>query len=300
MQSTVPTHCRSESALFKRWEIPQRHRWTSQSRNRWRLHLVLVGAMLYTAIPTVTAQSVKGVVKDAGSGMPVADASVVLLDDKGKIQRGTLSELDGSYTITAPKSGRYSIRVGAAGYNTTDAPEFELSDGQVSEIDIMLASTTESGPPGFEARKNRGEGEFLTRAEIETMGSGQLTEVLRYVPGVTIVRLPVAEREASAEEVKRGGRSSYQTVRVKPDRETAGARHVAEEAPDCVPVLWVDGQWWGPLDEASDGGLDGKFLPIDIEAIEIYSHPSILPDQFNSGKDAQDCGVVVLWLIKKD
>jgi hypothetical protein len=256
--------------------------------------------MLCTAIPTVDAQSVKGVVKDAGSGMPIADASVVLLDDKGKIQRGTLSELDGSYTITAPESGRYSIRVGAAGYNTTDAPEFELSDGLVSEVDILLASTTETGPPGFAARKSRGEGEFLTRAEIETMGSGQLTEVLRYVPGVTVVPLPVAEREASADEVTRGGRGSYQTVRVKPDRATAGVRFSGEEAPDCVPVLWVDGQWWGPLDEASDGGLDGKFLPTEIEAVEIYSHPSILPDQFNSGKDAMDCGVVVLWLVKKD
>jgi hypothetical protein len=289
---------------------------TFVSRDSCVLHMILVGAILGTATQTIDAQTVTGVVKDAGSGTPVADASVVLLDDKEKIQRGTLTELDGSFTITAPKAGTYSLRVGAAGYNTTDAPQFELEDGQTSDIDILLASATETGPPGFAARRSRGEGEFLTREEIHQAGSGELTEVLRFVPGVTVVPLPQAGDNATrpptianqvprenirdSSEAARGGRAAYNTIRIKPDRATAGVRFSGEEAPDCVPVLWVDGQWWGPIDEASDGGIDGKFLPTDIEAIEIYNHPSILPDQFNSGKDAMDCGVVVLWLVKKE
>jgi len=284
------------------------------SRQWWVLHLALVTAMLSTAAQTIDAQTVAGVVKDAGSGTPVVDASVVLLDDKGKIQRGTLTELDGSFTITAPKAGKYSLRVGAAGYNTTDAPQFELKDAQTADIDILLTSATETGPPGFAARRGRGQGEFLTREEIQKAGSGQLTEVLRFVPGVTVVPLPQTGDNATrpptiasqvprenirdSTEAARGGRAAYNTIRIKPDRATAGVRFSGEEAADCVPVLWVDGQWWGPIDEASDGGIDGKFLPTDIEAIEIYNHPSNLPDQFNSGKDAMDCGVVVLWLVK--
>ena len=42
------------------------------------------------------------------------------------------------------------------------------------------------------------------------------------------------------------------------------------------------------------GKPDGAFALGDIEAIEVYNHPSILPDQFNSGRDSL-CGVVVVW-----
>ncbi len=60
-------------------------------------------------------------------------------------------------------------------------------------------------------------------------------------------------------------------------------------------MLWVDGLWWGPIDQASSTGPDDVLLPSDLTAIEMYNHPSILPDQFNSGRDAEECGVVVVW-----
>ena len=82
-------------------------------------------------------------------------------------------------------------------------------------------------------------------------------------------------------------------------KSTAGVTHVGEGPADCIPVLYVNGAWWGPVDEAGDRGPDSRLVPADIEAIEIYNHPSILPDQFNSGKEAQDCGVVVLWMIAR-
>ncbi len=314
MRSAVLTRNAFTVRLYSGRRVPTAMR-PSLSNKSAITGLAVTVALLCATTQAITGQTVSGVVKDAGSGMPIADASVVLLDDNGKIQRGTLTEPDGSYTITAPKSGKYSIRVGAAGYNTTNAPQFELANGQTANMDILLASTTETGPPGFAARRSRGEGEFLTREDIAKMGSGQVTEVLRYVPGVTVVPLPTGgdsptqppslanqppTEDRNATEAARGGRAGYNTVRIKPDRATAGVRFSGEESPDCVPVLWVDGQWWGPLDQASEGGIDGKFMPTDIEAIEIYSHPSILPDQFNSGKDAEDCGVVVIWLVKKN
>ena len=52
--------------------------------------------------------------------------------------------------------------------------------------------------------------------------------------------------------------------------------------------------WWGGIDSASPTGPNGAFVPADIQGIEIYNHPSILPDQFDSGRDAL-CGVVVVW-----
>jgi hypothetical protein len=265
------------------------------------------------ALPTA-AQTVQGMVKDMGSGAAIADASVVLLDDRGQIQRGTLSEPDGSFVIQAPGGGRYVLRVGAAGFATKDSPEFEIEGNGTAELTVLLISDAATGgPPGFDQRRAQGKGIFLTREDIENASANLFTEVLRYVPGVTVVPLPpsantgrppsIAQTTAvntqDSVELARGGRAGYNTVRVKPDRATAGVTHIGEGPSDCIPVLYVNGAWWGPIDEASDAGPDGKFVPTDIEAIEIYNHPSVLPQQFNSGREAEECGVVVLWMISR-
>ncbi len=263
----------------------------------------------------LSAQTVQGSVKDMGSGAPVADASVVLLDHRGAIQRGTLSQPDGSFVIQAPKAGKYVLRVGAAGYETKDSPEFQVEGNGTAEITVLLISNTATvWPPGFDLRRSQGKGVFLTREDIENASVNQFTEVLRYVPGITVVPLPpsantgrpptiamsyiVVDPQDSVE-IARGGRAGFNTIRIKPDRATAGVTHIGEGPADCIPVLYVNGTWWGLIDEACDSGPDGKFVPSDIEAIEIYNHPSILPDQFNSGREAQECGVVVLWLIHR-
>ncbi len=279
--------------------------------NRPAISLLTVLLACAFAFP-LGAQTIQGLVKDMGSGAPIADASVVLLDNRGAIQRGTLSEPDGSFVIQAPKAGKYVLRVGAAGYDAKDSPEFEIEGNVTAEMTVLLVSNTATGPPGFDVRQSQGKGIFLTREDIENASANQFTEVLRYVPGVTVVPLPASANTGrpptiampyvvvdpqDSVEIARGGRAGFNTIRIKPDRATAGVTHVGEGPADCVPVLYVNGAWWGPIDEASGSGPDGKFVPSDIEAIEIYNHPSVLPDQFNSGKEAEECGVVVLWMI---
>jgi len=260
------------------------------------LSLVAV-ALCCSAFPA-TGQTTQGVVKDMATGAPVADASVVLLDSRGRVQRGTLTELDGSFVLVAPEKGKYTIRVGAAGYVTKDTPELQLNDDAVQQIDILLISNDpQSGPPGFNARMQRDEGEFLTRADIEAGGTNVFTELLRYTPGVTIVPLPApTQRDPEVEEDRSHlAPAQANTVRLKATQTPTGARQRLEVSDDCVPVLWVDGLWWGPIDGASERGPDGKLFPDQIEAVELYNHPSILPSQFDSGREAQNCGVVVVW-----
>lgn len=257
----------------------------------------LLVSLSFITVP-VHAQSVKGVVRDAGSGTSVADASVVLLDRKGRVQRGTLTEPDGSFLLVAPEEGEYTVRVGAAGYATKDSPPLRLESDQVAELDVLLISTDPAGgPPGFQQRMQAGEGEFLTREDIENSGAHLFTELLRFTPGVTVVPLPnPAWRDSvlEQEEQRRDFGSDF-TIRLKTQRAQAGFRHRLEASEDCVPVLWVDGVWWGPVDEASERGPDPKLIPSDLEAIELYNHPSSLPQQFNSGREAEECGVVVVW-----
>lgn len=257
--------------------------------------------ILSSATIRVDAQTVTGIVKDLASGMPIPDASVVLLDGRGRVQRGTLSEPDGSFVILAPNDGRYTIRVGAAGYTTKDTPELNLEEGSETQIDVLLVSDNPTaGPPGFAQRMDTGEGEFLTRQDIESSGTNAFTELLKYTPGVTIVPLPIQNPSETARGDTLGGArrlntGSDFTVRLKPSRDTGGLAYRGEVSDDCVPVLWVDGLWWGPIDAASDRGPDAKLYPRELEAVELYNHPSVLPDQFNSGRDAQECGVVVVW-----
>ncbi len=253
--------------------------------------------VLFATAVQLNAQTVSGVVRDAASGAPIIDASVVLLDSRGRVQRGTLSEPDGSFVLMAPEDGEYTVRVGAAGYATKDSPELRLDKDETAEMDVLLISDDPAGgPPGFNQRMERGEGEFLSRQTIEESGSHRFTELLRYTPGVTIVPLPSAAwRDNAVEQEQRRESADNFTIRLKTQHAEAGFRHRLEASEDCVPVLWVDGVWWGPVDEASDRGPDNKFLPDDIEAIELYNHPSILPAMFNSGREAEECGVVVMW-----
>jgi len=134
-------------------------------------------------------------------------------------------------------------------------------------------------------------------SDIDASGTNVFTELLRYTTGVTIVPLP---SRVSGDSLSEEGRShldpaSAYTVRLKATRAPTGARQRLEAADDCVPVLWVDGLWWGPIDGASDRGPNGRLFPVEIEAVELYNHPSILPAMFDSGTDAQNCGVVVVW-----
>ena len=281
--------------------------------------MVFAGALLITPI---AAQSIAGTVKDRATGAAIVEASVILMDDDSRIQRGTLSEANGSFLLEAPAGGTYVLRVGAAGYLTSDIPEFRLREQQTEQVEILLVADSSSpGPPsGFFERMGRGFGEFITREQIEARPYTFFTELLQFTPAVKVIPLPVSSRmnaavdevtllpvltrrsalEGSREslEAARGGRSHLATVRIKAGRDfkqrNVGAIQQGEPADDCVPVLWVDGLWWGGIDAASPTGPDGAFVPADIQGIEIYNHPSILPDQFDSGRDAL-CGVVVVW-----
>lgn len=263
-------------------------------------------------IAPLKAQTVAGTIKDGDTGQPIADASVVLLDKNGRVQRGTLTELDGSFTLVAPDEGAYTVRVGAAGFETRDTPPLKLVREEARELEILLRSEGQSGPgAGFAERMKLGRGIFLTRDMIRERSATRFTDVLRFTAGVSVVPLPSGEHLSAwtstpgfstsisvRDEAVPTGRQQYNTIRVKANADfknrNVGAVQHGEAADDCPPVLWVDGLWWGSIDDASPGGPDLALIPDNVEAIEIYNHPSILPDQFNSGPDAL-CGVVVVW-----
>jgi len=278
-------------------------------------------------VSPIAAQSIRGTVKDRDTGAAIIDASVVLMDENGRIQRGTLAEENGSFFVAAPAEGSYVVRIGAAGYVTFDTPSLQLREERTQLLDIVLIPDPSfSGPPrAFIERMELGLGEFITPRDIGEQSNARFTDLLQLSPAITVVSMtaspesntsagalalaPVLTRRNATDasrkllETESGGVTNLVTVRIKTDPElrqrNLGAVEQRGQTDDCEPVLWVNGIWWGGIDTASPTGPDGAFDPADIVGIEIYDRASDLPAEFDSGLDAL-CGVVVVWTKKNE
>jgi hypothetical protein len=120
------------------------------------------------------------------------------------------------------------------------------------------------GLGGFEERRARGLGTFVTREEIDRRQTNRLSDVLRGRRGLTLVRTPTGGYGV------RFGVASGRQRR-------------------CIPDLWIDGQ--------RARGMELDDIPAStIVGIELYATIATVPFQFSaSGAGAERCGTVVLW-----
>jgi TonB family protein len=103
-------------------------------------------------------------------------------------------------------------------------------------------------------------GHHITREEIDKRNPFRLTDLLRTIPGVDVANDDLGSK----------------TVRMR------GAR--------CAPLVWLDGY---PM---STGYLDPDFFsPRSIEAMEIYSGVSTIPQSLLGAGRLGSCGVIAIW-----
>ncbi|HEU0052589.1 MAG TPA: hypothetical protein VFQ39_05405 [Longimicrobium sp.] len=170
---------------------------------------------------------------------------------------------------------------------------------------------------GFEARRERGNGRFVTREEVEQAHPARLTDLLRGVPGVRMVidedgkeqvRLGTrtGNRQSAAPTSPRGtsgsgGRGGATTPGGDPGATNAGTRPTVgalrdqgNAAPgDCPVVYYLDGIYF-PL---SRGESINDAVPARaVEGVEIYQRAGQVPSQFV--RQGSDCGVIVIWTRK--
>ena len=218
------------------------------------------------------AQTVHGRVVHALTGTPLADISAVLLDNDRQVVRGTLTERDGSFNLTAPRSGKYRLRVGAQGFHTWDSQTLDLGeDDMVQQRVALMPEGQGRGLGDFERRRANEEGMFLTGPDLESRASNNFYDAFRGIPGVvwTSRGMSLVTGHAGAENI--------------------GARQQMEPSAACPPVLYVDGVWWGKLNQVNTVQLPSN----ELAAIEIYQRSEI-PDEFRVNRDAL-CGVIVVW-----
>lgn len=237
------------------------------------LAVPMLAALTLTA-PRATAQRSAGLVgwiKDS-AGTPVGGADVQIQSQKAV----TRTDSSGRFSMASLEPGAVTVRIRRLGF---DPHTFEVvlhasavdsvavtMDQSAQLLDALRTDATfrrqYSALEDFYKRRSRGGGYFVTRDEIEEHHTNVLSDALRQVPGVRIVR----------------GGSARGTLRFN----SAGTK-----AYDCPPQIWVDGR------RVRGADVD-DFPATDVEGVELYFGPATTPMQFSQGQIAS-CGTVVIW-----
>ncbi len=152
--------------------------------------------VLVTLVPSLNAQTIKGVILNSATKLPVADASVVLIDKNGAIKRGYLTDQDGAYTLMCPEPGTYTLRVGGAGFPTWDSQPMKVKGNETVEFTVRLVPDGSSVIEGFLDRwtdhvtelSGSGKGRFAGVYEWQVVGVGTKGVLLVHAPNTRSTR----------------------------------------------------------------------------------------------------------------
>lgn len=214
---------------------------------------------------------VTGRVADA-VGTAIVKAEILVSHTEIRGESGS----DGRFDLDGVPAGPVEIIVRRLGYSPAKIP-LELNDGELRDIRVLLspvammidsvavtasAPTPEKAFGGFEARKARGFGTFITREQIDKKNPRVTTDLFRTVSGVKLLRESGTPTVVST----RLGSTAY-----------------------CPVRYFIDGSNY-PLYGQS---IDTMIQVADIGAIEVYPGGATVPPQFGGRESA--CGVIAIW-----
>lgn len=215
---------------------------------------------------------VRGRILEHETGAPLRGAVVVLASNSEEIPDPgfRLTGEDGGFLFESVFPGSYLLTVALIGFRDFVDTIVVEADSDVrlvvevspSPIELEAVVVVVSRSPtmaGFEERRRRGTGTFITRDDIEASNPLRVTDALFMVPGTSWVHRRSGERE----------------IRMRDG---------------CRPTVWVNGG--RAIDHSvSEIGLDQVISPEEVEAIEVYRGPGEVPVQFGP----ETCGAVVIW-----
>lgn len=238
--------------------------------------LAIAAALLATSAAGLAAQTLSGVILEAGTDRPISFAEVTILGDTGAVAASTFSDGEGAFTARLPRAGGYQVYAVRLGYYATVSDFIDVVKGEDISVAVRLlpkpfetdSLTVEVSPPktpldrvGFTERQRAGFGSFFTRADIEArITAHTLADVIREAPGVRI-----------------------QTDNYGKDRVTLTTLQGA-----CAPILVLDGLQLQPPWESV---VDVQ----DLDGVEVYPRVSQVPTEFLLIARMSGCGLVVAW-----
>jgi len=106
--------------------------------------LVVLAAALVLA-PPLAAQAVVGRVVEEGSGAPVADTPVSLVDSAGRAVAAARTRADGGFMLAAPAPGTYRVRVERPGRAAAESEAVALAPGAPRALEMVAARAADGG-----------------------------------------------------------------------------------------------------------------------------------------------------------
>lgn len=248
---------------------------TQRSKTRYRLPaaLLLLGLTALACPHIVSAQvedtlaTLTGQVLSRSRAEPIEQAFVFLLAN-GK---GGMTDAEGRFSIKDIAPGIDTVQVRYFGFepNTT---EVDLQPGHITDATLLISNTvlevadltvevrrTYTGKlRGFEERRFKGFGDFITPQQIERRQPRVASDMLRGIAGVVVGSEQLGRTEVYFTKGGSGGR--------------------------CYPTVWLDGQ---PM---RDMNID-EVTASDLLAMELYQGGTQMPPQWASNS----CGLIIVW-----
>lgn len=259
---------------------------------RWR-QLAQTVVIIHVSAAALDAQSVlQGRVVDVRLRTPIPGAEITL--DRGG--RRALADAEGRFRLDGVSRGLTRLSARALGFaaisatlevGAADTVDLELT---LERISPTLDSVRVEGRPltnagklaDFERRRLAGGGTFLTRTDLAAFGELRMSDGLRRLAGITLMRRPWKCGGGFAAAV---GRSSGK----QPDSYCAERREWYPNA--CYLAVYVDGRRiWAP-GEPDPPNID-DFRAADLEAMEVHRGANVPAELGSTGAI---CGALLLW-----
>jgi hypothetical protein len=234
------------------------------------LAAVATAIVPFLSLAAQGSSAVSGQVRDS-AGKPVRGALITI----PRLNLETRTDTSGAFAFARVPSGQASFLVRRMGFapqtidhlisgRSVDSLRFTLTAQPVELAPIVVSERDlrrQFFMAEFHRRRERGNGHFITREEILSRNTSRLSDVVRNVPGIRIMRV-------------RGG---------------SGVRFVSAATMrlNCAPMIWLDGQ-------RAPGMEIDEITSSDVEGIELYSGPSQTPLRF-SQNDQSTCGTILIW-----
>lgn len=255
-------------------------------------------ALLAAGAAPVRAQGMfTGVVVDHHTEQPIEGARVELLNQEGRRMQRMLTGAGGRFHFT-PRPGYYMFRVDRVGYvqvqtahvrmvrDSVDV-EIRMRDDAVMMAPITVVARSGRVSPvlaGFYQRMENGFGRYITREHIEQRQPGNITDMLRGLPGVRFStrQSGVGSDVVMARASPRMGGCPVQIFLDGIRINRSAALEVKRDSLDSDLVA---------LNESI--AIDDLADPSELEGIEVYYGLAGVPAEF-MGPDAR-CGTVAVW-----
>jgi hypothetical protein len=250
---------------------PHPRRWPS-ARLLCAIACLLTSVVWVQALP---AQIVRGTLIDDQTGQRIVEATVSLLTEDSVQVAEVQTDRSGTFVLRVIRPGSYRLRAECRGFVPVVSALMEMGQGDTIPVQIALSKRAvvlnaivvkpqrrRRGSPldDFYDRMERLPwGNFVALEEIERSHASRATDLLRRIPGVTLVR---AAHSSGLNVILRG---------------------------TCSPTVIINGTR-APL--VGGGTIDDLVKPSTLEGIEVYRNAGDVPAEYGANVG---CGAILLW-----